>query len=355
MRTPVVVVTGLDDDAMARTMIGLLWDLWDAVAVQHRIDPNEQVVTRVVSDASGELERERIPLEHACTSCALREDVMPTLERLAKDGRWGSVVTCLPVGAEADQIGRVMAADGRLARHLRLSSVVTALAGADLEEDLLGEDLLCDRDRHTGPDDDRGHGEVACAMVEYADVVTVTHGADPAELDLVHALKRPDALVVEGGENLVGALLLGSRHDHDRTTEWASPLLPVHVPRPTSTRVWQLDLSSLRPLHPGRLLEQIGRLGGGRHRSRGSFWVPTRPALAQVWDGAGGQLSIGSGYPWRGSEPRTRLLITGVGAAPEDLIHGFDQLLATPEELQHHWVVAEDGLEPWLGPIRDAA
>ena len=56
---------------------------------------------RTISHAEGLLEQEQIPLEHACVSCALREDILPTLERLAQDGRWDSIVAGLPVATEA--------------------------------------------------------------------------------------------------------------------------------------------------------------------------------------------------------------------------------------------------------------
>jgi G3E family GTPase len=358
VRTPVIAVTGVDPDAMATVMVGLLWDLAGAVTVQHRIDPERQVLTRVVSDMTGELDREEITLEHACVSCALREDVIPTLERLARDGRWRTVVACLPVGAEAAQVGHVVAADTRLARHLRLSSVVAALDGGSVVEDLLGDDLLRERGRHTGPDDSRGVGEVACAMVEYADVVALTAGADQAAIDLVKALGRPDALVVESSEHLAADLLVEPRHDYERTCAWTATILDARLPDARSSKVWRLDLSSPRPFHPERLLEQIERLGSGRHRSRGCFWLPTRPGGALAWDGAGGQLSIGAGPAWGRHIPRTRLLMAGVGAAPEELLRAFDELLLSPNEAlldQANWAVVEDGFEPWLGPIRHVA
>ena len=72
-----MVVTGVQPSAIDSAMMGLGWDLPDAVSVRHTIDPVAQVLTRVVSDATGPVERAHIPLEHACISCALREDVLP--------------------------------------------------------------------------------------------------------------------------------------------------------------------------------------------------------------------------------------------------------------------------------------
>lgn len=358
MRTPVILVTGVDPDAMAATLIGLSWDLPRAVAVRHEIDPEREVLTRTVSDATGVLERAEIELEHACVSCALREDVGPTIERLARDARWETVVACLPAGAEAEQIGNVVAWDTRLQRYLRIAAVVAALTGESVVDDLLGEDLLCERRWHSGSEDRRGVGEVGCAMVEYADVVVLTGSPDGIAVDLVRALARPDAATVTGSENLDAARLVAGPHEHTRTTAWSEPLLSAEIPALGSSGAWRLALTSPRAFHPQRLLEDIERLGGGRHRSRGSFWLPSRPGQLLVWDGSGGQLSIGAGEAWGRRLAQTRLIITGVGVEPAHLREAFDHLLITPEEAlleQPVGRVGEDGFEPWLGSIRDIA
>src|SRR6478735_6991294 len=212
MRIPVVLLTGVDPDAMAAAMVGLQFDLPAAVALRHVIDVERSVLTRTVSDVTGVVEHEEIDLEHACVSCAVREDVAPTLERLARARRWESVIAHLPVGAAAGQVCTVVGHDPRLAQHLRVSGVLTALDGPGVGDDLLGDDLLAERGRHSSDDDRRGVGEVAAAMVEYADVV-VTHGpTDPAGAELLTALARPDARVAHGVEHLDGALLTGTLH-----------------------------------------------------------------------------------------------------------------------------------------------
>ncbi|MBJ7528912.1 MAG: cobalamin biosynthesis protein CobW, partial [Nocardioides sp.] len=114
MRTPVVLVTGVSPDAMDATLVSLQWDLPQAVAVRHHIDVERQLLTRVVSDVTGVLDRAEVDLEHACVSCALREDVVPTIERLARDGREGTVVAHLPVGAEAAQVCHVLTWDAQV-------------------------------------------------------------------------------------------------------------------------------------------------------------------------------------------------------------------------------------------------
>jgi G3E family GTPase len=358
MRTSVVVVTGIDPVAMDTTLLSLSWDLPRAVSVRHRIDPHSQVLTRTVSDAGGIIEQEHIQLEHACVSCALREDILPTLERLARDDRWGSIVAGLPTATEANQLAHVLATNSRLARHLKLSSVVAAVGTGDIVSDLLSDEQLCERGVHTNPDDDRGVGEVGCAQIEFADVVVLDDDPGAEATDLVRALARPDVPLVAGADQLDGTAITAQRHQHTLTNAWCSPEFDVGLPPLDGSRAWRLDLASRRPFHPERLLDQIERLGTGAHRSRGTFWSPTRPGAVLEWSGAGGQLSIGSYTRWGRQVPATRLIFTGLGTPPTDLADAFEQLLLTPTEAlldRRSWDVLEDGLEPWLGDIRDVA
>lgn len=358
MRLPVVLVTGTDPDTMAATTIGIQWDLPFAVAVHHRIDVRRQVLTRVVSDVTGLLETEEIDLDHACVPCAIREDIMATLQRVAADGRWRSVLCQLPAGAAPTQVCHVLGGANPAGRRLRVSAVIAAVDGRHAVHDLLGDDLLGDRGVATSQDDSRGLGEVLALLVEGADVVVLGERPPPEAHALVTTLARPGASVVAGATALVGEVIAaGDVHRHDLSRAWTAVdrRVPLPAVRPGA---WRLDLRSDRPFHPGRLVRGISELGGGRHRSRGCFWLPTRPGDVQVWDGAGGQLSIGREGP-RGREPElTRVVLVGTGERPDHLRHTFERLLVSEDELVTRgpcWEATDDGLEAWLGPIHRAA
>jgi G3E family GTPase len=151
--------------------------------------------------------------------------------------------------------------------------------------------------------------------------------------------------------------MLDGLHDCDVTERWVADVRRGDLPEP-SGRAWTLDLSSERPLHPGRLMSSLQRLGGGPHRSRGCFWLPSRPGHACAWDGAGGLVSIGFSREWRLESPLTRLVVTGVDRTPDDIATAFHHCLLTDAEIADrglYWEVGEDGFEPWLGDIRSAA
>lgn len=360
-RVPVVLVTGVDAEAMAATTIALQWDLPRTVVLRHDLDVAGQQLQRVVSDASGELERVVHHLEHVCVSCALREDVVPTMERLAADGRWDTVVVHLPVAAEPVQVCRVLERDPTAAPSVTVAAVVAALAGGSTVEDLLGDDLLHERGLHTADDDERGVAETCTSLVEYADVVVAGEACGAEGLALLRMLVRPGAELVGDPTLLDGPALLAGRHDHGRTEAWVSSTRGVVVPLVVTRHAWTLELTSERPFSPQRLLQDIESLGTEGIRLRGCFWLPTRPGTVGELEGAGGQLSIGSGARWGHRTPVTNLVAVGAAASRDridQLRTAFARTLLDDAEVAARgllWEAFDDGLEPWLGPVPRAA
>lgn len=130
------------------------------------------------------------------------------------------------------------------------------------------------------------------------------------------------------------------------------------LPGSAGGAAWVLDFRSERPFHPDRLQQTIEVLGGGPRRSRGCFWLPSRPAQVCQWDGAGGMLSIGPCDHWDEHGPLTRVVVVGMDDGREQLAEAFRSCLLTDHEMAErgpYWEVMDDGLEPWLGPVRQLA
>jgi G3E family GTPase len=294
-------------------------------------------------------------------SCAIREDILPTLERLAAANRWTSIVACLPVAAEAQQVCRVLDWSPGKAPHVSISAVVTALDGATVAEDLLGEDLLDERGLATSEDDRRGVAEVASAMVEYADVVCLTEQPHEDERALVATLARPQVQIVADASQLDADALVRTVHQPEAVEAWVAEVRRGELPPVADQGVWRLDLRSDRPFHPLRFQDELAVIGGGPRRSRGCFWLPTRPAAVCTWEGAGGQVSVGSTQTWGRDEPITRITIVGLEDDTDDRAEieaAFSRCLLTDDELARRgsrWEESWDGLEPWLGPINHVA
>lgn len=360
MTTPLYLVTGLHPESMAAATLGLQFDLPEAVVVRHELDAPGGVLQRTVSDLTGVLEREVVPLDHACTSCAVREDVIPTLERLGQLDRWQAIVVHLPVAADGLSVCRVLGWDRRAAPSVRVAGIVAAVDGTTVLSDLLEDDLVAERCPRSAAGDQRGVGEVLASMVEYADLVSVFGDTPPAGMDLLRQLARPGVPVGQDWPELSPAELLAGVHQHAATEAWVTEVPEGPSRQSESEHTWRLDLVSEVPLHPQRLHHHIEALGGGRFRTRGCFWLATRPDQIGAWMGAGGLLSIGVSGSWGRSRPFTRLLFTGTQAddVRADLVAAFTRSLLTDAELRTRgprWETATDGLEPWLGPTTRVA
>lgn len=372
---PVFLVAGLAEAPISAAAMGLQCDLPGAVLLRHDIDVERRTLTRTIADLTGVIERDVIDLEHLCVSCAIREDVVPTLERLAALDRWEAVVTHLPLAADPTQVCRVVEPDHGRSRGFRVAGVVVGLEGETVRADLVGDDLLVERGLTTSSEDRRGVAEVTASLIEYADVVAVFGDPDGVDLGLVDALARPGALVLTDWPGLHARDLLHGIHDHFSSEAWVDEVRREAVPDSRTPGVWTLDLVSSRPLHPGRLRARIAALATGGHRSRGCFHLPSRPGVVCGWAGAGDALSIGTVGEWGAEEPVTRIVVHGIVVTDTDpntdpdtwegvvaqrkgaIQRAFEAALLTDEELREGALrdSLEDGFETWLGPIDTAA
>ncbi len=347
----IALLTTIDPVLRGTATFGIAMDDPGIVIVTH--DISVRGVRRVVSDASGILEDEFSELEHACLSCAVREDLIPALQRLQALDRWTGVIVALPVTADSSPVARALHEEtlrgGRL-HGSHLSAVMCVIDACSIEIDALGDDYLEDRALALVEEDDRVVGEVLAPMLAHADVV-VAHGSDDAAvraLALIDHLRGPGSVVERSLDTLDVGTVMSQQHQSDVALARVDPLVAAAPEAPNAHGVWTLVLESERAMHPGRLQSNLRRLANHPVRTRGHFWVPTRPAAACAWDGAGGQLSIGDHGRWGRHPRRTRLVVTGIGNEHTEIEAAFRETLLTDEELRQSWVGVDDNLDEWL-------
>ena len=359
---PVTALTAVDAVQRDAAVMGVLADVPDAVVVRHDLSAAAGgTMRRVVSDVTGVLEDVELAVEHSCLTCALREDLLATLARLASRGRWSAALLALPAASEPVPVVRALVlgeVDGRPVReHAVLAGVVAVVDGDQVVDDLVGDDLLSERGLAHGSDDDRSVGEVLAHQLRGADLVLVSGTPSARARALLEHLVPAAALRGCGPADLPGAELLAPRHDEAASRRWDDPRWVEPTPAQDGGGVWTLDLADWRPLHPQRLMDRLEQLGAGQLVGRGRFWLPTRPDVVGVWDGAGGQLSVGDAGTWDGLAPSTRLVVTGVDEDPGRVRAAFAEVLLTDAELAAGlatWAGRPDGFEAWMGDAEDA-
>lgn len=360
---PVGIVTAIDPILRDSLVTGLMLDVPGSAGLRYELDVETAVLRRLVVTERGVVEDVVVELEHPCVSCAMREDAIPVLNRLASRPDVTAVVLAPPISAEPAVVAAsLVPGEGRW----HLASAIAVLSADTAVHDLLGEDTLAERGLQWAAEDHRSVGEALAAQIEYADLIVVDGGADGpggaaadacAGRELIEHLRAPEQLLVETMYGLDGWMVLSGVLDHEGGARRRDPRYVEPWGGPTEHGTWTLDLHSVRPFHPGRLLENIELLGAGRMRGRGRFWVPDRPGTICQWDGAGGQVSIGAVMDSGRDLPTTHLVVTGIDAADLPRVRdAFGRCLLTEEEWKgglEPWMGIEDRLAPWLGE-RDA-
>ncbi|MFF7980269.1 CobW family GTP-binding protein [Streptomyces sp. NPDC007901] len=308
---PVVIVGGLHADARRRVVARLLADVPGSVVLHHDLaTAADGTVVRTVRDATGVLAAGETPLVDDCACCALREDLVPELRRLADDGRTRLAVVELWDSVEPKAMAEVVVAGG-----LSVTGVITAVDPALLLPYLGNGDDLADTGLAAAAADRRTVADTFARQLEYAPVLAVLDSpeADDEDHELLaqlHPTARRvplpgghpgDSAGPAPGAALVRAALAGFDVEAAAAAQHpASALLPAEADgHGVSTLVWHRR----RPFHPERLYAALEDLTCAAARSRGRFWLADKPDVLLHWDAAGGALCVESAGPWLASLP----------------------------------------------------
>ncbi|MGW6567213.1 CobW family GTP-binding protein [Streptomyces sp. NPDC054975] len=294
----VAVVGGLHADARRAAVDRLLATVPGSVALHHDLAtaPETGTVARTVRDATGVLSTGETPLVNDCACCALREDLVPELRRLADAGLTRLAVVELWDSVEPKAMAEVVVAAG-----LRLTSVITAVDPALVLPYLGNGDDLADVGLAAAATDQRTVADTWARQLEYAPVLAVVDSPEADEEDrALLAQLHPTARRVAGTE-LAAAALAGFDVEAAAAAQHpACALLPQEADDSgVTTFVWH----HTRPFHPERLYAALEDLTCAAARSRGRFWLADKPDVLLHWDAAGGALCVESAGPWLASLP----------------------------------------------------
>ena len=315
----VAIVGGLHADARKATVARLLADVPGSVVLHHDLaSAVAGTVVRTVSDTTGILSAGEAPLVNDCACCALREDLVPELRRLADAGQTRLAIVELWDSVEPKAMAEVVTAGG-----LTVTGVITAVDPALLLPYLGNGDDLADGGLAAAATDQRTVADTFARQLEYATVLALVDSpeADDEDRELLAQL-HPTArqVPVTGGHPgdlagvtdasvkatpplsaLASAALAGFDVEAAAAAQHpACALLPAEADaHGVSTLVWHRR----RPFHPERLYAALEDLTCAAARSRGRFWLADHPDTLLHWDAAGGALCVESAGPWLASLP----------------------------------------------------
>ena len=285
-------------------------------------------------------EEKLVEMSNGCICCTLREDLLEEVTKLAKEKRFDYLVIestgisePLPVAETftfADENGTSLSDVASLDTMVTVVDAINFLKDYDEAKDLqeTGESL--------GEDDQRSVADLLVEQVEFADVILIskTDIAKATEVDRLTAIlktlnTRAKILPISQGQVGVKQVLDTGKFSFEEARKapgWLKEMRGEHVPETEEYGIGSFVYEARRPFNPEKFYqflhstEQFGKL----IRSKGYFWLATRPRFAGQWSQAGGIAHYGFGGMFWMAVPRDNW------PKDPDSLSAIDQLWVEP-------------------------
>jgi G3E family GTPase len=309
-------------------------------------------------------EERLVELSNGCICCTLRDDLLEEAARLARDGRFdylliesSGISEPMPVAATFafGELDQSLPGHDLLSDLTELDTMATVVDAANLLIELQRGDDLVSRGLDAYEDDDRTVSDLLVDQIEFADVLVLnkTDLVTPAEADRVEAVLRrlnPEAGLIRSSHGRIDtASVLGTgRFDLDRAQEapgWVKEINGEHVPETEEYGISSLLFRDPAAFHSERLWHFIQELDSGRFgtvlRSKGFFWLATRPQVTALWSQAGAVARFDP-FAARDADQGQELVFIGVALDHAALESALRECLAREGE-----TIDTDPFEPW--------
>ena len=261
-------------------------------------------------------EEKLVEMSNGCICCTLREDLLIEINKLAKEGRFDYLVIestgisePLPVAETftfADEDGN------SLSDVANLDTMVTVVDAVNFLKDYDEAKYLKDTGESLGEDDERSVSDLLVEQVEFADIILVskTDLVSAPDIDRLTAILKTlnttaKIIPISNGNVEINNVLDTGLFDFEKAQQspgWLKEMRGEHVPETEEYGIASFSYEARRPFHPDKFFnflhntKQYGKL----IRSKGYFWLATRPTFAGQWSQAGGIARYGyAGLFWK--------------------------------------------------------
>ncbi|MDI5885714.1 zinc metallochaperone GTPase ZigA [Cobetia amphilecti] len=256
-------------------------------------------------------EEQLVEMSNGCICCTLREDLLIEVRRLAEEGRFDCLVIESTGISEPLPVAETFTfedEDGQcLSSVARLDTMVTVVDGANFLTQYREAQSLAEAGESLGEDDERNVADLLVDQIEFCDVLLISKAdlldaSKLAELSAVLRSLNPEAEILPMAQGAVplSKVLDTGRFSFDRAQQapgWLKEMRGEHVPETEEYGISSFSYHARVPFHPEKFHQLLHGdwFGGKLLRSKGFFWLATRPQFAGQWNQAGGIAHYGFG------------------------------------------------------------
>jgi len=336
-------------------------------------------------------EEKLIEMSNGCICCTLREDLLLEVNKLAKDDKFDYLVIestgisePLPVAETftfADEEGV------SLSDVATLDTMVTVVDAVNFLKDYDEAKYLKESGESLGESDERSVADLLVDQVEFADILLISK-TDLVEASEVSRLKailktlntHAQIIPISLGKIDIDKVINTNLFDFERAEKapgWLKEMQGEHVPETEEYGISSFSYVARRPFYPEKihnLLHDTKRFGK-LIRSKGYFWLGTRPEFVGQWNQAGGIARYSfAGRFWKSvpkkdwpedeeslniinkqwvepfGDMRQELVFIGQNLNKEGMTEALDNCLLTDEDIlkgKVHWATFTDPFPAW--------
>ncbi len=264
-------------------------------------------------------EEKLVEMSNGCICCTLREDLMIEVEKLAKENRFDylliestGISEPVPVAQTFSFVDEENGID--LSKWSYIDSMITVVDAFNFGRDFGSAETVWTKKLNDDPNDQRTIVNLLTDQIEFADIIILnkTDLVTPFQLGELKSIIKslnPVAQIIESSfgkippSNLLNTKLFDFEKA-ENSAGWIQELENrdkgiAHTPETEEYGISSFVFRDKRPFHPDRFWNYIGEeWHAGIIRSKGLFWIASRPNDALNWSQAGGSLRAESAGVW---------------------------------------------------------
>lgn len=268
-------------------------------------------------------EEKLVEMSNGCICCTLREDLMVEVGRLAKENRFDYLLIESTGISEPVPVAQTFSFvdeenDIDLSRFSYVDTMVTVVDAFNFFKDFGSPETLMDRSLTDIEGDYRTIVNLLTDQIEFANVILLnkTDLVSEEHLGILKAAigkLNPSAKIIAStfgkvDTNEIINTGLFNFEEAEQSAGWIEELKKeAHTPETEEYGIGSFVFRSKKPLDPERFWNYVNHeFPETIIRSKGLFWIASRPEQALVWSQAGGSLRADSAGVWWSSMPFQR-------------------------------------------------